>query len=102
VRAVSEITTFFRHCPSCGRRFEIRLTGKKLVSEQVVQKEAHEITGLPSYVGRWGAPVVTPVAEDRAVLVDVKDFQYAYQCKHCGHRWLEIREEEGGTTSLKG
>ena len=98
---MSEITTFFRHCPSCGKRFEIKLVGKKLVKEQVVQKEAHEITGLPSYVGRWGAPTVTPVTENKAVLVDVRDFQYAYQCKHCGHKWVEMREEEEGTTPLK-
>lgn len=29
-RAMSSVETFFRHCPACGRQFEIRLVRKKL------------------------------------------------------------------------
>lgn len=89
---MADFRAIFRSCPSCGKRFEIRLVGKKLVKDQIVRREAHIITGLPSY-GVYGAYSVTTVSEDRPVVLDEKDFQYAYECKHCGHKWAEIVEE---------
>ena len=94
-QSMSDFETLFRRCPSCGKRFEIRITGKRLVKEETVEREAPELTGLPSY-GLYAGMQLTPVSEDRPVIVDVKEFQYAYLCKHCGHRWYEIKEEEGG------
>jgi len=31
---MSVFKTFFRHCPSCGRRFEIRLGSKREVGDE--------------------------------------------------------------------
>jgi hypothetical protein len=90
---VPDIRTFFRHCPSCGRRFEIRLVGKKLVDSKSIQEKGYR----PLPVGRgpgFGAlvPIVTVVQEGAPSIVDVEDFQYRYKCKHCGHEWSEVHE----------
>jgi hypothetical protein len=31
---------------------------------------------------------------DRPVMVDIKEFRYAYRCGHCGHAWTELKTEE--------
>lgn len=88
-----DVRTIFRSCPSCGKRFEIRLTSKKLVKEETVRTNVREITGVPTY-GLYGTQMVTAVSEEKPVIVDVEEFQYAYECKHCGHKWFELKEEE--------
>lgn len=92
--------TIFRRCPSCGKRFEIRITGKELVKEELVQDALRVPTGIPPKAAVLWSQVL-PLSEDKPVLVDVKDFQYSYQCKHCGLKWIEMREEEGGPLTLK-
>ena len=77
-----EITTFFRHCPSCGRRFEIRLVGKKLVDEKQVRQTQFYHSNVPYY---------NELTETMPLTIDIKEFQYAYKCRHCGHQWVEIR-----------
>jgi len=76
-----EIRTFFRHCPACGRRFEIRLIKKKLVDRQEVESDAEEYT--PATPG----PMV--LESEVPLVVEVDDFSYTYRCKHCGHQWSE-------------
>ena len=39
---MSEVKTFFRHCPSCGRRFHIRVVSKQLLQ---MDREDEEISG---------------------------------------------------------
>ena len=95
------VQTIFRRCPSCGKRFEIRITGKELVKEELVQEALKVPSGIPPKAALLSSSVL-PLAEDKPVLVDVKDFRYSYLCKHCGHKWTEIREEEGGPLTLKG
>jgi len=80
---MSEIATVFRHCPSCGRRFEIRLIGKKMVDERRVAEGRQFYHSDVLYYSE--------LAENVPLTVDVKEFQYAYRCKHCGHQWVEIR-----------
>ena len=102
------VTTFFRHCPSCGRRFEVRLVNKKLAS---TEREAYETTsggtsstsGIGAKIGYDFAPrspgvlthdgYVVLNAKVR-VTVERKEFQYAYKCGHCGHQWIEKKAEE--------
>jgi DNA-directed RNA polymerase subunit RPC12/RpoP len=83
---MSEITTFFRHCPSCGKRFEIRLVGKKLVDEK--EETDERPSAYPPY-----SPYYNDVVEGVPMTVDIKEFQYSYRCKHCGHQWSEIRSK---------
>lgn len=91
---MSEVKTFFRHCPSCGRRFEIRLVSKKSVSsEGFVDKENHLEVAGSSAAGR-SARQGAVMEEGRSFTADVEEFQYEYKCKHCGHEWSEIRETD--------
>ncbi|MGD0477162.1 MAG: hypothetical protein ABSB29_03215 [Nitrososphaerales archaeon] len=96
---MSSITTFLRHCPSCGRRFEIRLVGKNLVS---TERDTYPTTMAAYPNVKSPAPFQRPglgrsfveLEEKVRVTVDRKEFQYAYKCKHCGHQWAEKRFEE--------
>ncbi len=99
---MAEIKTLFRHCPACGRRFEIRLVSKKpeeTREETYVEKQARPISGIGSggiyggNVGMYGGiPLV--VQEEYPVTIDVTEFSYTYRCKHCGHQWAEMVTEE--------
>jgi len=80
-----ELNAIFRHCPSCGRRFEIRLVDKTLVDEKRVTENAP----FPALSQR--SPVHNELMESVPLVVDIKEFQYAYRCKHCGHQWSEVR-----------
>jgi DNA-directed RNA polymerase subunit RPC12/RpoP len=87
---MSGIVTFFRHCPSCGRRFEIRLVKKEL------EKENSRVI-VPNSPRAWGSRGGTAgieLREDEPLLIDVKEFNYSYRCGHCGHEWSEIHRKE--------
>ena len=90
---MSELREFFRHCPSCGRRFHIRLVSKEKIGEKEVTEylppgEATD-PGL-----KFAEARETPLEGEKPIYVDVKEFAYTYQCTHCGHRWTEIRDKE--------
>ncbi len=96
---MSQIRTFFRHCPSCGRRFEIRLESKKLLKDQTVTtrlnaSEAAVKDSLIAGPAPPAAPIPTLMGAGEPIIVDIETFQYTYKCKHCGHEWSEVREEE--------
>jgi hypothetical protein len=94
---VSEIKTFFRSCPVCGRKFQIRLVSKKLVGNEVVKE-----TLTPSEAAVNSSLIPEPsiyfestiLEEGQPIIVDTEEFQYSYKCKHCGHEWSEKHEEE--------
>jgi len=79
-----EVRTFFRHCPSCGRRFEIRLVNKKLVASEQVESNMEHYTPVSV-----SAPLV--LESNVPMAVEIDDFSYTYRCKHCGHQWSEER-----------
>ena len=87
------MTEFFRHCPECGRRFHIKLENKKLVNLERISKPQTEAQLVPSGSG-YGARMGVTVYEDKPIVVDVEEFQYAYKCGHCGHEWSEKHVEE--------
>lgn len=93
---MSEVRTFFRHCPSCGRRFEIRLVSKVRIEDT---EHVDERDGLLSptksgmITGPKPTPVPTVVHDAGPVTVDMEEFQYTYRCKHCGHQWSEVHEK---------
>jgi uncharacterized Zn finger protein len=79
-----EVRTFFRRCPSCGRRFEIRLVNKKLISSEQVESNVEQYTAGSVY-----EPLM--LESDVPIVVEIDDFRYTYRCKHCGHQWSEER-----------
>jgi hypothetical protein len=88
---------FFRHCPGCGRRFHIKLEGKKLVFEHRESIPRTEIF-TRSVLGPSGtiAPQsISPtiLQEGELIIIDIDEFQYTYKCKHCGHEWSEKHVE---------
>jgi DNA-directed RNA polymerase subunit RPC12/RpoP len=89
---MSEIKEFFRHCPSCGRRFHIKLVSKEEIGEKKVTEYV-----APEQVGTgliYASEKETPLEGDAPIYVDVKEFQYTYKCTHCGHQWSEVRDKE--------
>jgi DNA-directed RNA polymerase subunit RPC12/RpoP len=93
---MSGVRTFFRHCPSCGRRFEVRLVRKEAVGEQDLS-ETEERIRAP-----FIAPAPTLMTEDAPVVVNIEEFQYTYKCKHCGHEWSEVQDTERKFEAPKG
>ena len=98
---MSEVETFFRFCPSCGKRFHIKLVSKKLVdSKRETSEETQVVMGgnansmnYPLNYGYRAGMNPLMVEENIPVTVNVEDFQYSYKCKHCGHEWTENRVE---------
>jgi uncharacterized Zn finger protein len=97
---MSEIKSFFRFCPACGRRFHIKLVSKTLTDDKISSTEIKSLrTEMnPAYrVTLDNAPIAgttIAVEENIPVTVEEKDFQYTYKCKHCGHVWSEAHVEE--------
>jgi DNA-directed RNA polymerase subunit RPC12/RpoP len=89
--------TFFRHCPACGRRFEIRLESKKLIRSESYVEPAEKTPVDP-------ADLTFRVILDEEVptVVNVEEFQYTYKCKHCGHEWSEVHEKHDDEPAPKG
>ena len=89
---MSEVKTFFRFCPECGRRFHIKLVSKKLVGERKKETEvAQSVLANPSPMR---SPLFVVVSQNVPITVDVEEFQYTYKCKHCGHVWSELRLQD--------
>jgi hypothetical protein len=93
---MSGVRTFFRHCPSCGRRFEVRLVGKQSVAKEDLPETEKRA------VGRFITPAPVLMTEDEPVVIDIEEFQYTYKCKHCGHEWSEVRQTEHKFDAPKG
>jgi len=93
---MSEVRSFFRNCPACGRRFHIKLVSKTLVDDRKEVSEVKRTVLAPASIisGRGPLPVAPLLVEENIpITINVEDFQYAYRCKHCGHTWSEFHEE---------
>lgn len=82
---------FFRFCPSCGRRFHVKLVGKKLTHLDRTSVRTETVVS-PRRPGRNTAS--TSLVEGVPIVVDIEEFQYAHRCNHCGHEWTEKHVEE--------
>ncbi len=99
-RRMSGITTFFHHCPSCGRRFEVKLVSKGPAGFDSFVEEEGRVSVSPRGYQRTGKSGLARV--DTQYLVDAEDFQYEYRCKHCGHEWSEVHGTERKVNEPKG
>lgn len=93
---MSDVKTFFRHCPACGKRFQIRLVDKRLVNDrQETRVEKVRAQGTDIQIGnRYQNPNPQVLYVDVPTTVEVKDFEYSYKCGHCGHAWAEMHKQE--------
>lgn len=92
---MSEIRTFFRYCPSCGRRFQISLVKKEVVKVDE-EPEAREDILLPvtSQISGFSAPAPLVLEEGKTMMVEIDEYRYHYRCKHCGSEWTEKKVGE--------
>ena len=101
---------FFRHCPSCGRRFEIRLVKKESVdSEDLEEDMPRSVNPLVTRAmarnptnSVMGKSMPIALSEGTPSIVDVEDFRYTYRCKHCGHEWSEVHKTDRDYDAPKG
>jgi hypothetical protein len=89
---MSEVRTFFRHCPACGRRFEIRVVRKEPEKNGSYESEMPRLVADAAEGGPL-TPLVLSQEANKPVIVEEKKLGYTYVCKHCGHQWTEIHEE---------
>jgi DNA-directed RNA polymerase subunit RPC12/RpoP len=98
-----EVRTFFRFCPSCGRRFHIQILSKEKVAVEREEREEREpgngegvVPGLADQVSGFSSPVPLFLEEGHPAVIDLDEIRYSYRCKHCGHEWTEehIQEKE--------
>lgn len=88
-----------RACPSCGKRFRVRLVAKELVEDDLrvvtVDRGRVQSPGMGGFGARAAdGPLV--VGEDIPLTVDVKGYRYTYRCNHCGNSWAEEHEGDVG------
>jgi predicted RNA-binding Zn-ribbon protein involved in translation (DUF1610 family) len=93
---MSGAKTFFRYCPACGKRFHIRLASKKLLrDERETRVHKEVVSSARVFVGSRYQPISPAVLEvDVPVTVEVEDFEFSYECNHCGHTWTERNSRE--------
>jgi ribosomal protein L44E len=89
--AMSEVKTFFRHCPQCGRRFEIRVTKAKPLVDDSYLTEIRR-SDSESIEEKALEPLILDEA-NQPLIVEDKKLSYTYTCKHCGHQWTEVRDK---------
>jgi len=88
---MSAIKRFFRHCPSCGHRFEIALVSKK---EDVAENEPWKSKEYALSPGMRKESVLSldpesPLRVEAPELEEIQEVWYNYRCKRCGHQWSE-------------
>jgi len=98
----------FRRCPSCGRRFEVKLAAINEVERETESDQTNKPTGgSPKWAvgsqirGRQGATGgPTPVGTE--YIESSKKVAYTYRCEHCGHEWSDEKVESTESRSPAG
>ena len=90
---------FFKRCPKCGNRFEVKETRKELEDVEVHTEESSKST--PIYAGAIRAATGASRVSKETFSVYMAHYRHTYTCKQCGHEWseTEVKEtrSEGGT-----
>jgi DNA-directed RNA polymerase subunit RPC12/RpoP len=96
------MSTFFKKCPSCGKRFEVKHTGEELAKSEVKTEDVNVNLSLNTPF-QWSHEASTdtidvepgalgPIAQGKRTIEKQEDtYTEDYQCKHCGYRWKEER-----------
>lgn len=91
---MSDVTTFFRHCPACGRRFEIRVVKKELAVAESQKADMPHVRYASGTGAGMNMGIGVTLVENVPSIVNEEEFKYTYRCKHCGHQWTELHDEE--------
>jgi hypothetical protein len=80
-----------RKCPSCGRRFVLKIDSKKLVDVQhSTERLIRDFSTYPFSRQQSGAVqgwVDVKTTED--VPIELDEYEVTYDCRHCHHTWTE-------------
>lgn len=85
--------TFFRQCPGCKKRFQIKILGKEALESETVMERQPFVSEYFS----GSADEYLELNETIPALIELEKFRYAYRCSRCGRQWTEIKESEVGT-----
>jgi hypothetical protein len=88
---LSAVRTLFRHCPSCGHRFRIRLVSKSGIGDEGVNNPSDYATDWEWWNENDVQLHTEHITDVNAFIpvVEVKAIEYNYVCKRCGHKWSE-------------
>ncbi len=77
-------------------RFHIKLVCRELSNVDRKKQSTKEIVSpsLGAPFLRAGSMPYLRLQEGPSIAVDIKEFQYAYKCGHCGHEWSEKKIKE--------
>ncbi len=85
------MSTVFKKCPMCGKRFEIEHTGERVEKRTDVVVEEKPVP-TPSLMARATLPDI-PAKPPPTVMVaeEIGEYDYTetYRCRHCDHVWTE-------------
>ena len=83
--------TFFKKCPSCGRRFGVRMVAKTEGGDEVERSRPSYAAG--AQMGpRAGSPHAIDsgvVQSDSTTTVEKAVHVETFECTKCGHQWNE-------------
>ena len=91
------MSTFFKKCPNCGKRFEVEHTVETVEKKEELLPEERTVFPVAGIASAYPIPVAEPpglttkVKEEEIVEDDI--YTETYKCKHCGHVWTEQREK---------
>ena len=78
-----EVRTFFRFCPSCGKRFHIQILSKEKVAIEREEPEPGNaegfVPGVVDQVSGFSAPVPLVLEEGHPATIDLDDNRYSYR-----------------------
>ena len=89
-----EIATFFRRCPACGKRFELRLVSRELVHESKEVERNRSVLPTTDERPRYKGLFYIRNEPNMMTLTVREEFRCLYRCKVCGHQWSEKRTSE--------
>ena len=77
-------------CPSCGRRFSIRMLEKKLVGDERESETVTKSVLVPTARGSSrNVGTGNPIQVASVVTTERQTYESTYECRRCGHRWSE-------------
>ena len=79
---------FLMKCPSCGRRFDVKLLGKSLMDDERESETVSKSMLVPGARG-MNVSTETPIQVTSVVTSQRKAYELSYECRSCGHKWSE-------------